>query len=77
MKNTIFGAVGSKQLMMAGAVLALILEDGMSRGMQWWHGISSAIITGCFCLAKAYQDKGLADNEAEKKLVDGHEEPKK
>ena len=76
--NTIMASIGSKQLMVAGVVLALIIRDAESRvtGWQWWHAISVAIITGCFCLAKAYQDKGKADNDAEKRLVDGGEPAK-
>ena len=76
--NTILGSVGSKKLMTSGAVIAIIIQDGMSRagGWLWWHGISIAIVTGCYCLAAAYQDKGAADNEAESNLVNGKEPPK-
>ena len=68
--NTIYSSIGSKKLMLAGAILALIIRDAETRGWQWFHAISVAIITGCYCIAAAYQDRGKADNDAEAKLVE-------
>lgn len=56
--NTILASVGSKKMMFAGALAALIAQDGWSRvgGPLWFHVIGLSIIGAGYCIGTALQE---------------------
>lgn len=56
--KTLFSAFGSKKLMVVGSVLALVIQDAVSRGWTSAHLFSVAIMVGCYCLGQGLVDMG-------------------
>ena len=62
MKESLAG-MASKKLALAGAVIGIIINDGVTRpaGMLWWHAISVAIVAFGYCVAQGLVDSAPED----------------